>query len=178
MPFATPGACPGSRTPRMLLALIRHGIAEDAGPAAGYRDDQRRLTPDGANRIRASAAGIALLGIRPAAVLTSPLIRCVQTAQIVADRIGADVRPHDLLRPGARGDGLLEVLAEYPEAACVLVCGHQPDLSYITQTLTGGMVDYRRGTLGLIELSALQPNHGTLVGLYPAKVLRRMATSP
>jgi phosphohistidine phosphatase SixA len=72
----------------------------------------------------------------------------------------------------------LEVLAEYPEAECVLACGHQPDLSYITQELTGGLVDYRRGTLGLIDLSALLPGRGTLVGLYPAKALRRIAAAP
>jgi len=159
----------------MLLALVRHGIAEDAGPATGYRDAPRRLTADGTRRIREVAAGIARLGIRPDAVLTSPLTRCLETAEIIAAPAGVAVRRHDMLRPGARAAALLEVLAEYSEAACVLVCGHQPDLTYITQELTGGLADYRRGTLGLIELHALQPRSGTLVGLYPAKVLRRVA---
>ena len=162
----------------MLLALIRHGIAEDAGPATGYRDEPRRLTPDGASRVRECAAGIARLGLHPGVVLTSPLARCVQTAEIVADRVGVDVRRHDVMRPGAHAAALLEVLAEYPEAECVFACGHQPDLSHITQELTGGLVDYRRGTLGLIDLSARLPGRGTLVGLYPTKALRRIGAAP
>jgi phosphohistidine phosphatase len=162
----------------MLLALLRHGTAEDAGPATGYQDEPRRLTADGARRVREVAAGMAQLGIRPDAVLTSPLARCVETAEIVAAPVGIAVRRHDVLRPGARAAALLDVLAEYPDADCVLACGHQPDLSYITQELTGGLADYRRGTLGLIELGALRPRSGTLVGLYPAKVLRRIAGTP
>ena len=160
-----------------LLDLV-DGIAEEAGPTTGYHDAPRRLTADGARRMREVAAGVARLGIRPDAVLTSPLTRCVETAEIVAGPAGVPVRRLDLLRPGARGAQLLEVLAEYPDAECVLACGHQPDLTYITQELTGGLADYRRGTLGLIELHALQPRGGTLVGLYPPKVLRRVAGSP
>ncbi len=162
----------------MLLALIRHGIAENAEPASGYRDEPRRLTAEGTSRIREVAAGIARLGIHPDAVLSSPLTRCLQTAQLVAAPAGVRVRPLEVMRPGARAAALLDVLAEYPDAECVLVCGHQPDLSYITQELTGGLADYRRGTLGVIDLSALRPGHGTLVGLYPAKALRRIAGAP
>ena len=162
----------------MLLALLRHGVAEDAGPATGYRDEPRRLTDDGARRVGEVAAGMARLGIRPDAILTSPLARCVQTAEIVAAGAGVAVRRHDVLRPGARAQALLDVLAEYPDVACVLACGHQPDLSYITQELTGGLADYRRATLGLIDLRDLRPQRGTLVGLYPARVLRRIAGTP
>lgn len=158
----------------MLLALIRHGIAENAGPATGYRDEPRRLTDDGARRVGEVAAGMARLGIRPEAILTSPVARCVQTAEIVAAGAGVAVRRHDVLRPGARAQALLDVLAEYPDVACVLACGHQPDMSVITQELTGGLADYRRGTLGLIDLSGPRPGRGVLVGLYPAKVLRRV----
>jgi len=178
MRSATSGVRPGSPPEHMLLALIRHGVAENAGPDTGYRDEPRRLTADGANRMREAAAGIARMGIHPDVALTSPLTRCVQTAQIVAAPAGVDVRPHAVLRPGARAAGLLDVLAEYPDAACVLVCGHQPDLSYITQELTGGLVDYRRGSLGLVELSALARGRGTLTGLYTAKALRRIAAAP
>lgn len=159
----------------MLLALLRHGIAEDAGPATGYRDEPRRLTAEGVARMRDAARGIATLGVRPDAILSSPLVRCVQTAEIVAAATGQQVRTHPALAPGARAGGLLELLADYPEAGCVLACGHQPDLSLITAELTGGnVVDYRKGTLGVIELGQLRPGTGILLGLYPAKALRRI----
>jgi phosphohistidine phosphatase SixA len=158
----------------MLLALIRHGIAEDAGPATGYRDEPRRLTEEGALRMRSAAQGIARLGIHPGVVLTSPLARCVQTAEIVAAATGADVRVHAALRPGARAGAVLDLLAGYPDADCVAVCGHQPDMSDITADLSGSQVNYRRGMLGVIDLAALRPRAGVLVGLYPPKALRAL----
>ena len=160
----------------MLLALIRHGIAEDAGPANGYRDESRRLTPAGADRMQAAAAGIARLDLHPAVVLTSPLVRCVETAALVGRALGAPVRIHDVLRPGARAAAVLDVLAEYPDAACVALCGHQPDMSYITAELSGAEVNYRRGMLGVVDLAGLRPRAGSLVGLYPPKALRALGT--
>jgi phosphohistidine phosphatase len=159
----------------MLLALIRHGIAEDAAPRTGYRDEARRLTDAGATRMREAARGIARLGLRPDAVISSPLARCAQTAQIVAEPLRATVRLHEVMRPGARASALLTVLAEYPDADCIVVCGHQPDLSLIAAELTGGsMIDFRRGTLCVISLERRQAHGGILMGLYPAKVLRQL----
>ncbi len=160
----------------MLLAVIRHGIAEDAGPATRYRDEPRRLTDQGVARMRSAAAGIARLGIRPEVILSSPLARCVQTAEIVAAATAADVHVHAALRPGARSAALLDLLAGYPDADCVAVCGHQPDLSEITADLSGSAVNYRRGMLGVIDLGVLRPRGGTLVGLYPPKALRALGT--
>ena len=161
----------------MLLALIRHGIAEDAGPHTGYRDEPRRLTDAGITRMREAARGIARLGIHPEAIISSPLARCAETAELVAAPSGATVRLHDALRPGARAAALLDILADYPDADCVAVCGHQPDLSLITADLTGGsLVDFRRGTLCLIDLERLRPQGGILMALYPPKVLRRLGS--
>jgi phosphohistidine phosphatase len=162
----------------MLLALIRHGTAEDAGPRTGYHDEPRRLTDLGITHMREAARGIARIGIQPDAIISSPLVRCAQTAEIVGAAFGTGVRLHDVLRPGARTAALLEVLADYPDAGCIVVCGHQPDLSLITAELSGGsLVEFRRGTLCVINLERLRPNGGILVGLYPPKALRRLGAS-
>lgn len=159
----------------MLLALLRHGVAEDPGPATGYRDEPRRLTPQGVERMQRAADGIARIGLRPDAVLSSPLVRCRETAAIVAARLGAEVRTTDALRPGARAERVLDVLAEYPGARCVLACGHQPDMSLLVADLVGGgIVEFRKGTLALIDLPHPRPGGGTLVGLHPPRVLRRL----
>ena len=121
---------------------------------------------------------MARLGIRPDAILTSPLARCVQTAEIVAAGPASRCAATTCCAPAPARRRCWMCLAEYPDAECVLACGHQPDLSYITQELTGGLADYRRATLGLIDLRDLRPRHGTLVGLYPARVLRRIAGTP
>jgi phosphohistidine phosphatase len=156
----------------MLLGIIRHGIAEDPTAWTGHEDAARRLTSDGEHKMTSAAAGIRRLEIRPDVVITSPLTRCAQTAAIVAQATGSSVRPHDALRPGATTDAILGVLSDHPDAACIVICGHQPDLSYLTEELTGGIVDYRRGMLGMIDLAALRPRGGRLVALYPPKSLR------
>jgi len=160
----------------MLLALVRHGIAEDAGPATGHRDEPRRLTPQGVARMTRAADGVARLGVAPAAVLTSPLTRCVETAGILAERLSAPVRAVDALRPGARLEGVLDHLAEYPDAPCVMACGHMPDLAFMVADLIGGgVVEFRKGTLALVDMHRPRPGGGVLVGLHRPATLRRLA---
>lgn len=160
----------------MLLALIRHGIAEDPGPESGYRDEARRLTHRGVERMRKQAQGIAALDLSPAAIVCSPLVRCHQTADIIADRLHVPVRVHEGLRPGARADAVLGLAAEYPAATCLMICGHQPDLTLITSDLiAGGVVEYRKGSLGLLVLHQQRPGGAVLEALYPPGALRRLA---
>lgn len=136
----------------MLICLLRHGIAEELGPGTDYRDAPRRLTPRGAERMRREAHGMRRLGIAPDVVLHSPLVRCTQTAEIVAGVLDVPLRRLGSLAPGARADAVLDAVAEYPDAGTLMFCGHQPDMSLVTAELTGGaMVDYKKG-LSLIHI--------------------------
>ena len=158
----------------MLLGLLRHGVAHDAGPDTEWRDEPRALTDEGRRRMRAAANGIAHLGLDFDAVLTSPLTRCLQTAEIVADTLGATHRVDERLRPGLHVGGLIGLLLEHAEAPAVLVCGHQPDLSTVTADLTGGWVEFKKGALALIEVPVLHERAGHLIALYPPAALRRL----
>src|ERR671915_2383479 len=72
------------------LYLIRHGIAEERGEA--WPDDNKRpLTDEGMSRLRKSVRGLARLGVTFDVVLTSPLVRTRQTAEIVGASF--DARP-------------------------------------------------------------------------------------
>lgn len=167
-----PGA-PTTFSP-LILALLRHGIAHDAGPDTEWRDEPRRLTTEGLERMRQAARGIATLELPVETVLSSPLTRCAETAGLVADRLGNEVREHAALRPGMRSDLLIDLLAEYHDTQGLLVCGHQPDLSLVVADLTGAAVDFRRGSLAVIRLDGLRHRAGTLTGLYAPRVLRRL----
>ena len=98
----------------MILALLRHGIAEDAGPDTDWRDEPRRLTNEGVERMRQAARGIAGLDLPAEVVLPSPLTRCTETAGLVADRLGMPVREHPALRPGMRIDPLIDLAGRVP----------------------------------------------------------------
>ena len=157
----------------MRLMLMRHGIAEEAGPDTGFRDEPRALTPEGRARIEQAARGIVALDIEAALVLTSPLVRCRQTAEIVAAALGLTPVEDARLRPGMELDDLEEALTRHPGADPVLVCGHQPDLSEAVAELTRGGAGAHRlhveqGEGALAELDGA----GRLRALYPPSALR------
>lgn len=153
--------------------LLRHGIAEDAGPATGGRDEPRRLTALGVERMHAGARGMVSLALDIDTVLTSPLARCVETAGIVCEHIGGSPRQDARLRPGMDLDLLEDVLLEHPDARSVLVCGHEPDLSALAGDLTGGAaLHMRKGALAVLEVQSLRPRGGRLSAFYEPRLLR------
>lgn len=161
----------------MIVCLLRHGVAEDASEATGFRDEPRALTDEGRARMITAARGIRHLDLPVEMTLTSPLTRCVQTAQIVADACGWPVRTDVRLRPGLDADGLLDLLFEYPDHSGVLVCGHQPDMSVVAADLIGGGdLEFKKGALAVIDLPSMRAGAGVLRGLSQPAVLRRLGT--
>src|SRR5687767_11718267 len=67
----------------MKLYVMRHGPAEDVSPSG--RDGDRALTPSGRDRVRVVAKALLDGDESPFAVITSPLVRALQTAEIVAN---------------------------------------------------------------------------------------------
>ena len=161
----------------MDLILMRHGIADDAGPANGFQDVHRALTPEGASRMTIQARGLAALKLgRVDVLLSSPLRRCIETARIVGEAIGLDPVTDERLSPGMRFEEVAEILDEHPDAERVLACGHQPDLSYVTLDLTGGLVEFRKGSVAVIELDGLRRGGGCLQALLTPTSLRAIGT--
>lgn len=156
--------------------LLRHGIAEDRD-ARRLDDADRRLTKGGRERMRAAAKGMVRLGVSPDAVLTSPLTRCRETAEIVCEALGHGA-PVQItgLAPGADLERIAELSAERPDSQELLVCGHQPDLSDIARELTGGDVLVKKGSLIAIDVHRVRPHGGTLLAVYPPRALRALGT--
>jgi phosphohistidine phosphatase len=128
--------------------------------------------------MRAAADGMAALGIEADVVLTSPLIRCRQTADIVAERLGREPVEDERLAPGMDLEALAESLLRRPDAGSVLVCGHEPDLSEVVAELTGGgVVELKKGSLALLDVDGARPGGGRLRALYPPSALRRLGAS-
>jgi phosphohistidine phosphatase len=125
--------------------------------------------------MRGAARGMEALGIGAEVVLTSPLVRCRQTAELVSERLGGEPREDPRLVPGMGLDELAGALLDHPGAASVLVCGHEPDLSDLVADLTGGgVVEFRKGSLALLEIEGMRPAGGRLRALYPPAALRAL----
>src|SRR5690348_2092989 len=89
----------------MRLYLMRHGIAIDREDPDCPSDPERYLTPKGIQRTRAAARGLRALRVKPAALLTSPFVRAVQTGEIVCEVLGLDpkqLHTTDALKPEAK----------------------------------------------------------------------------
>lgn len=113
----------------MQLLIIRHAIAFERDPHRWADDALRPLSPAGVKRSRKSAAGLKTLCRAPVRLLTSPLVRAAQTADILSKIAGwprADIAPE--LAPGKGAATVLALLARDRSGHIALV-GHQPDLS-------------------------------------------------
>jgi phosphohistidine phosphatase SixA len=162
----------------MELLLMRHGIADDAGAANGFQDALRALTPEGISRMTTQARGMAALKLGAIdALLSSPLRRCVETAKIVGEAIGLEPAVDERLAPGARFEEIAEILDDYPDAERIAVCGHQPDLSYITLDLTGGLAEFKKGSVAVIELDGVRRGGGCLQALFTPASLRMVGAA-
>ena len=115
----------------MRVYLVRHAEA-----APGEPDDLRELTPAGEESARALGKQLAANGVRPGALLTSPLLRARQTADELARSLGVAAEPDERLAPGATPERLRDAVAGRGET--VIAVAHQPDCALIAATLTGG----------------------------------------
>jgi phosphohistidine phosphatase len=149
----------------LILYLLRHADAE-AQHAEG--DAARGLTVAGARAMRAAAPVWRRLEVEPDVVLSSPLVRALQTARLLREGVGGPPPTEDeRLAPGATWERLADALGEHPGARSILVVGHEPDLSRIVAEATGaGSVRMRKGGMACIEFDGVpQPGSGELAWL-------------
>ena len=157
----------------MVLYLFRHGIA---GPAAsGQGDATRTLTSEGIDQLKRQTRALERAGFRMDWLLTSPLVRARQTAELLAPALGVSPEIDTLLKPGCTLDDAAELLARRPQAKRVMLVGHQPDLGRLVRTLTGSNAMVRTGTMAVIDVQVLRPSSGFLLGLYDPEVMARLA---
>ena len=148
----------------MDLYVLRHGVAEERG--AEYVDDgERPLTSRGMKRMARQVRGLRSLGVSIDVVVTSPLARAVQTADIVHEELRMTGRlvTSNALAPGGSPSQLISYLVTgYSSTGDVMIVGHEPSLSSLISVLTTGdpepVVRLRKGALCKLRLPA--PRYG------------------
>jgi phosphohistidine phosphatase len=128
----------------LRLFVIRHAEAESGEP-----DELRRLSPEGREQARELGKRLAAEGVRPDAILTSPLLRARETGEALAAEIGAESESSEALAPGATAAGMRTAVEGRGET--VLVVGHQPDCGQIAAELGDG-AEPRFPPAGIVEL--------------------------
>jgi phosphohistidine phosphatase len=161
----------------MQLYLIRHGIAVDREDPNCPPDTERPLTPKGIKRTHAASVGLRALEVKPNAVLTSPWLRAVQTAEIFCETLGYSskkiIRTEALKGTSPPSDLLREL--QSMKARVVLCFGHEPHLhlviGHVLRT-SAKITELKKAGLALLELERAVPAQGRLIALYPAGTLR------
>jgi phosphohistidine phosphatase len=158
------------------LWLLRHAEAE---PHGTRRDADRRLTERGERQARAAGVALAKLGVKFDEILYSPKVRASQTAELAAEAWSAQQRKrlHEFppLAGGFDAGQALEALAAVPAGGCVLLVGHEPDLSSLAAELTGARLDLKKGGVAALRLNG---SSGELVVLLRPRELALIAGIP
>jgi phosphohistidine phosphatase len=163
-------------TTPMKLLFLRHGIAEEA--RGDMHDFDRALTQEGRDEMDQIARGLRRLGVKPDIILSSPLIRARQTAEIVAPVLQVPVEIANELQTGSSLEDMTKLLQRYPHDTVMLV-GHEPDFSAAAARLMNAdqrNVILKKGGLIRVEVDGrAQPGRGRLSGLLTPKMLMLMA---
>ena len=130
-----------------MIWLLRHAKAEDGSP-----DFDRRLTAEGEEQAREAGATLARLGVELDACVTSPKVRARDTARLVCEALGVEVREDRRLEGGPFDPH--EVAAEAGEE--VLLVGHDPDFSLALHRMTGAQVRMPKGGLAGVDRGELK----------------------
>ena len=157
----------------MELYFLRHADAGARDKWTGS-DAERPLTPEGAARMEREAAALSRLALPVELILTSPLVRARQTAEIAARRLSLrDVmKEDDRLRPGFGLDELTSILQDHRAARALMLVGHEPDFSsVISACIGGGSVDVKKGGVARVDIDSPASLRGVLVWLVPPRLL-------
>lgn len=162
----------------MLLYIVRHAWAEEADESLWPDDRGRPLTKEGIKRFAKVVEKLVKREVAPELIVTSPLTRCLETAQILAEGLAArpELVEREELAPGSDLGGLLEWSrrrgGRHEQMAWV---GHAPDVGLITADLVGdghAAISFSKAAVAAIEFEE-RPlrGQGLLRWLVTAKLL-------
>jgi phosphohistidine phosphatase len=162
----------------MKLTIIRHAIAVPAG-TEGIPDDERPLTRKGRRRFEEIASGLAEVCERPDVLLTSPLPRAAETAEIAAQAWGGLTPVSEPALAQDSVDQILAVLARQPPEQHVAVVGHEPTVSALLARLLGsgsaGRLAFRKGGVAHLDVPGALADGGRLEWFARPRILRALA---
>jgi phosphohistidine phosphatase len=164
----------------MDVILFRHGIAVEREDWHG-KDADRPLTDKERKRTKQSEQGLTVVGLSVTHLLTSPLVRARESAEIIAAclRPRATARVCDELLPEAPPEKTMSLLSGFPARSVVLCVGHEPHLSRLAGYLLSGKdmegLSFKKAGACLIRLEeGVAGGRGCLDWWMPPAVLRAL----
>jgi phosphohistidine phosphatase len=160
------------------LYLIRHGVAAERGEE--FPDDSKRpLTSEGIARLRKEAKALEGLGVSFDQILSSPLVRARQTADVFAEELKGKppIANTDALTPAGSPGAVIQELAKHMRKASIALVGHEPNMGELAAFLIGAKVPlpFKKGAICRIDFSVFPPKgKGELCWFVTPKMLRKI----
>jgi phosphohistidine phosphatase len=158
----------------MQVYLLRHGIAEEGH--VGMRDADRELTAEGKRKLRETLRVLTNADVAPSLILSSPLARAVQTADLARGllKIKADVLRTKALSPNSTVEQVWEELRVHRDEAELMLVGHEPLFSRLAAYLLGAIelrLDFKKGAVLRVDIESFghQPK-GVLRWFYVSRL--------
>jgi phosphohistidine phosphatase len=153
----------------MQLYFLRHGEAD--WPGWTKPDDERPLTDFGTKEVRQVARFLNRLKVKPDLIVSSPLPRALQTAEVAAEQLKTKLRQDEALEPGF-GLGEFGTVLKRHHSKVLMLVGHEPDFSSVISALTGGFIKMSKAGVALIDIDP-ETEKGRLLWLFPPKFARK-----
>ena len=160
------------------LYIVRHAIAAERG--SEWPDDTKRpLTERGIHRFKQEVAGLRSLDASIDEIITSPLVRAKQTADLLASGLGGKpvVRILKALEPGHSPTAIIGQVAKLARRNRIAIVGHEPGLGELAAHLLGASrpLPFRKGSICRIDLESLTSKRaGSLIWFVTPKILREL----
>jgi phosphohistidine phosphatase len=160
------------------LYLIRHGIAAVRGDE--YPDDSKRpLTSEGINRLRKEAKALEALTIGFDQIVSSPLVRAKQTADVFAEIMKSrpPVVTADALSPAGTPAAVIQELGKHMRKGRIALVGHEPNMGELAAYLIGAKAPllFKKGAVCRIDFAVFPPKgKGQLIWFVPPRLLRKL----
>jgi phosphohistidine phosphatase len=145
----------------MQVYLLRHGIAEEGGP--GQSDAERELTPEGRRKLRETLRTATRAEVKPTLILSSPLVRALQTAEIARDILHAreEILRTKALVPSSTPEQVWEEICVHKDENELMLVGHDPLFTSLAAYLLGApdlQIDFKKGALMRVDFENFGPN--------------------
>jgi phosphohistidine phosphatase len=160
------------------LYLIRHGVAAERGD--DYPDDSKRpLTNAGISRLRKEARALDELSVGFDHIITSPLVRTRQTADVFAETLKSkpSVSSSDALAPAGAPTAVIQELARHMRKGRIAIVGHEPNLGELAARLIGARtpLQFKKGAICRIDFEVFPPKGtGQLRWFVTPRMLREI----
>ncbi len=165
----------------MNLFILRHGEA-GTRTANPVEDNGRALTDKGKKEMRQVAKALGTMKLDIELIVTSPLKRARETAEIVASEFELEEKLElwDELKPEADSQILMDRLRKLKEDSNVLIVGHEPALSTLISLLVSGRktssISLKKAGVAKVSIDYFTPKFsGELKWLMTPKQMKRLS---